>query len=175
MYVAEHKAPGGMEQRMRPGDCLVFQRSAGFTYVATLMALAIFGIGLAALGESWSAASRREREENLQQIGAEYVRAIASYYERSPGAVKNYPQHLEDLVDDKRFVSVMRHLRKVYRDPIAPSSDWGLVRAPDGGISGIYSTSELGTLQKQPLVLDQTAPIEGARYSDWKFVYQPKS
>lgn len=174
MCVAGRKALDGMEPHMRPGNRTVPQRGAGFTYVATLMALAIFGIGLAALGESWSAASQREREENLQQIGAEYVRAIASYYQCSPGAVKNYPQRLEDLVDDKRFVSVMRHLRKLYRDPMVPGAEWGIVRAPDGGIAGVYSVSEQATLLRQPLVLEQATPIEGVRYSDWKIVYQPE-
>jgi type II secretory pathway pseudopilin PulG len=144
----------------------------GFTYVAMLFALAIFGIGLAAVGESWSAASQRDKEEQLIQIGNQYVRAIGSYYLRSPGSLKTYPLSLEQLIDDQRFVGIARHLRQLYRDPISNAQEWGLVRAPDGGIMGVYSLSDNPTLRQQPLLLPDAFPVAGARYVDWKFVYQ---
>lgn len=157
---------------MQHGDMKA--RQAGFTYVAMLLALAVFGVGLAAIGESWSAASQREREEELIQIGSAYVRAIGSYYERSPGTPKSYSQRLEDLLEDRRFAGVERHLRKVYRDPFTNSEQWGLVRAPDGGIIGVFSQSDKDTLRRQPLVLPNAVVVTGAHYSDWKFVYKPK-
>jgi type II secretory pathway pseudopilin PulG len=136
-----------------------------------LFALAMFGVGLAAVGESWSAASQREREEELIQIGQAYVRAIGTYYAQSPGAAKSYPFALQDLVEDKRFVGVQRHLRKIYLDPVGRRAQWGLVRAVDGGISGVYSLSEKRPLRRQPLLLSGAAPVVGERYADWKFVY----
>lgn len=149
-------------------------RQCGFTYIATLMALAVFGLGLAALGESWSAASHRDKEEELIAIGKAYVRAIGSYYARSPGGVKKYPEKLDDLLEDKRFVGTERHLRRIYRDPFTNAEQWGVVRAPDGGIMGVHSLSVTTPLRKQPLQMANAAMVSGARYADWKFVFQAR-
>lgn len=154
---------------MPRGDVSAAQ--GGFTYVAMLFALAMFGIGLAAVGEAWSAASQREREEELIQIGQAYVRAIGTYYAQAPGTAKSYPPTLQDLVEDKRFVGVRRHLRKIYLDPVGKGAEWGLVKAADGGIAGVYSLSEKATLRRQPLLLSGSAPVTGGHYTDWKFVY----
>lgn len=154
---------------MRRGNAIGTQH--GFTYVAMLFALAMFGIGLAAVGEAWSTATQREREEELIQIGQAYVRAIGTYYAQAPGAAKSYPPALQDLVEDRRFVGVRRHLRKIYRDPVGKDAEWGLVKAADGGIAGVYSLSEKVTLRRQPLLLPGAAPVMGGRYADWKFVY----
>lgn len=143
----------------------------GFTYVAMLFALAMFGIGLAAVGEAWSTATQREREEELIQIGQAYVRAISTYFAQAPGTAKSYPPTLQDLVEDRRFVGVRRHLRKIYLDPVGKGAEWGLVKAADGGIAGVYSLSEKATLRRQPLFLPGATPIIGERYVDWKFVY----
>jgi type II secretory pathway pseudopilin PulG len=152
---------------MRPGE-------RGFTYVAMLIALALFGIGLAALGEAWSAASQRDKEEELIMIGKAYVRAIGNYYTRSPGSVRKYPAKLEDLLEDTRFVGTERHLRRLYRDPITNAEQWGVVSAPDGGVMGVYSLSEKSPLRKQPLRLANGTMISGARYADWQFVFRAR-
>jgi type II secretory pathway pseudopilin PulG len=153
-------------KRYRNGD------EAGFTYVTVLAALVIFGLGLAALGESWSAASKREREAELIEAGAALVQAIGTYYVQTPGAVKAYPQRLDELVEDRRFAGAMHHLRRIARDPVSGTPEWGLVMAADGGIQGVYSLSEKETLRRQPLQLPNAMPISGARYSDWKFIYR---
>jgi type II secretory pathway pseudopilin PulG len=147
-------------------------RERGFTYIATLIALALFGIGLAALGQSWSAASQRDKEEELIYIGKAYVRAIGSYYTRSPGSVKKYPATLSDLLEDTRFAGTERHLRRIYRDPLTNAEQWGVVRAPDGGIMGVYSLSEKVPLRRQPLHLANAAVVSGPRYMDWQFIFQ---
>lgn len=157
---------------MQPGSGQSISRQLGFTYFIMLFALAIFGLGLAALGESWSAASQRGREEELIQIGAAYARAIGDYYRRSPGALKAYPTRLDQLVEDRRFVGIERHLRRLYVDPMSDSS-WGLIPAPDGGIAGVYSQSDKPTLRRQAVVFADAVPVSGMRYSDWKFIYQP--
>lgn len=146
----------------------------GFTYVAMLFALAIFAVGLAAIGASWSATSHREKEEELLRIGQAYEHAIAEYYLMSPGSVKTYPRSLNELVEDRRFVGTVRHVRKIYPDPFTGNEKWGIVAVPDGGIAGVYSLSEKETLRKQNIVLRDGTAISGARYSDWKFTYQPK-
>lgn len=142
----------------------------GFSYLIMLFALFLFGLGLAAIGQSWSRASQREREAELIEIGNAYARAIASYYQRSPGASKVYPRRLQDLLEDSRFVGTERHLRQIYRDPITQTNDWGLVRAADGGIMGVYSLSQKTTLHQQVWYLPNTTLPAASIYSGWKFM-----
>jgi hypothetical protein len=123
------------------------------------------GAGLAAVGEAWSHARQREKETELLWIGNQFKQAIGLYYQRSPGAVKRYPEKLEDLLEDRRFLSVQRYLRKIYSDPMNGKAEWGLVAAPQGGIMGVRSLSGTQAVRR----ID---PASGA-YSDWQFVYQP--
>ncbi|MQA37350.1 type II secretion system protein [Rugamonas aquatica] len=155
---------------MHPGKAQ--RRQRGYTYVVVLAALAIFGIGLAALGTSWSAAARRDREQLLLEVGAAYQKAIGEYYQRSPGEPKHYPAALTELLDDRRFVGTARHLRRLYGDPVNGGRDWGLLRAGDGGICGVYSLSAAETLRRQPVKL-ALLTVSGQRYADWQFVYVP--
>jgi len=148
-------------------------RQSGFTYIAMLMAVAIIGIGLAATGQVWSAANQRERERELLFIGHEFRNAIQQYYEQTPGGVKRFPTKLEDLTQDKRYPTVHRYLRKVYRDPMTGKSDWGLVMAPGGGVQGVYSLSEEHPIKRagfDPADLD----FQGASsIAGWRFMYVP--
>jgi type II secretory pathway pseudopilin PulG len=148
--------------------------AAGFTYVAMLFALAIFGVCLAALGQTWGQRAQRDKEEELLLIGATYARAIGLYYQHSPGSQKRFPAALGDLLQDSRFVGTQRYLRKLYSDPVTGSAQWGQVQAPEGGISGVYSLSDKTTLRKRATAFADTA-IKGERYADWKFVYLPRA
>jgi type II secretory pathway pseudopilin PulG len=148
-------------------------RAAGFTYVAMLFALAIFSIGLAALGTTWGQRAQRDKEEELLMIGAAYARAIGQYYQHSPGSQKRFPAALGELLQDSRFVGTERYLRKLYADPVTGSAGWGLLRATDGGISGVYSLSDKPTLRRRATTLADTA-VKGERYADWKFIYVPR-
>ncbi len=148
-------------------------RHRGFTFVAMLVALAIFSVGSLAVATVWSEAVKRDREREWLLVGREFVRAIGSHYEQSPGTVRRYPIKLEDLLEDSRFVGVRRHLRRVYRDPITGSAQWGLVRAADGGIMGVYSVSQGSPKMKTgfpPWAAVRGIPEE---YADVKFVYEP--
>lgn len=144
-------------------------RAPGFTYVWVLAAVAVLSVGLAAVGVSWSERSRREREQELLRIGRLYAEAIASYYLASPGAAKQYPPSLDALALDTRFVGTLRHLRKVYPDPLAPAQAWGLVLDGQGNIRGVYSTSAGTPLRREPLELGRVKLPSAERYSDWKF------
>jgi len=147
----------------------------GFTYLTMLAAVAVAGVGLAATGELWSQSAQREKERELLFAGDAYRRAIGQYYENSPGAARAYPRRLEELLEDKRVPFMRRHLRKLYRDPITGSQQWGIVEAPEGGILGVYSLST-----EPPVKTGNFGPadqdFEGkARYDEWKFVYAPAS
>ena len=115
----------------------------------------------------------REREVQLLFAGEQFRRAIGSYYEASPGSVKQYPRRLEDLLDDSRFVGRRRHLRKIYRDPMSGRAEWGIVRAPDGGLAGVYSRSEAKPLKTAGFATGQDAFNGAERYSAWEFIYRP--
>jgi type II secretory pathway pseudopilin PulG len=142
---------------------------AGFAYAILLFALAIFGVGLAAAGTTWSEQSRRDKEQELLRIGILYAKAIERYHSVSPGTVKVYPQSLEDLLIDGRFVGIQRHLRVLYPDPITGKA-WQILRSADGGIHGVYSASERTPLLKRSIESSGILLAPANRYADWKFV-----
>jgi type II secretory pathway pseudopilin PulG len=142
----------------------------GFTFVAILLLLALVSLGLAAAGTVWSQASKRERERELMRIGTLYASAIASYYNAAPGSQKVYPERLELLLLDTRYVGTVRHLRRVYPDPIDPAQAWGLVRDPAGRITGVYSQSEEAPVAQGQILLDDRALPPAKRYKDWLFL-----
>lgn len=144
-----------MEQPMRAG------KETGAIYLVLLFAVAMLSITLAVTGSLWSLDKQRQNEARLIFVGNEYRKAIQLYYQSTPGYLKKYPQKLEDLLQDNRHLSIRRYLRKIYPDPITRSYEWGLVRAPDGGIMGVFSLS-----QHKPL-----AVVGGTGYQDWKFIF----
>lgn len=159
---------------MRSGSTAIPSRPkrravAGFTYVWMLAALALLSIGLAGIGERWSDQVRRERERELLRVGALYANAIASYYAAAPGSLKQYPPDLKSLLEDPRRVGTRRYLRKLYGDPLDPTRAWGIVRAKDGGVAGVYSLSTEVPLRKEALDIGPLVLPVARQYSDWKF------
>lgn len=157
---------------MGPGSSMCRQR--GFTMLAVLAAMFLLGLATQGVMTWVSHEVRREREAQLLQIGEAYAQAIGSYYEASPGVVKQWPMSLEDLTDDKRFVGIRRHLRKIYPDPVRRTKEWGLITVGDGGgIAGVYSLSDEVPLRSIALDLGNLVLDPATRYADWKFVYRP--
>lgn len=139
-----------------------------------IFAIAVAGILLATAGQAYSEKQRRAREAHLIRVGEAYLRAIESYYLSSPGSAKVYPRKLDDLLQDDRFVTTRRHLRQLYLDPITNTSDWGIVQSPQGGIAGVYSSSDAEPLVARELMIAGQRIPSGLRYSDIKFVFVPK-
>jgi type II secretory pathway pseudopilin PulG len=145
-------------------------RSRGFTYLTILFVVAIMGAGLALVGEVWHTSAMREREAELLYVGNQFRKAIERYYLSGP---RLYPRDLFDLLRDPRKLGIERYLRQLYPDPVTGKAEWGLVKAPDGGLMGVYSLSE-GKPLKAANFRPRDAAFEGAaKYSDWKFVYAP--
>jgi hypothetical protein len=145
----------------------------GFSYLAILFFVAISTVALAATGVLWSTERKRDNEIELLAIGTEFQYAIGLYYQRSPGAAKRYPQTLNDLLKDARFLTVQRYLRQIYVDPMTGKREWGLIQAPEGGVMGIYSLSS-GVPMKQtnfPALLESFN--DKTSYQDWRFIYRP--
>ncbi len=170
MHAALPVGSGGRSKRPR----FALDRQEGFTYLGLLAFVAIMGVGLLAVGEVWQTAQRREKERELLFIGDQFRRAIGQYYEHPAGGASRYPATLEDLLKDPRYPSTQRYLRKIYRDPIAGSTEWGVIRKPDGGIYGVYSLSEVEPLKHANFSLADKDFEGKAKYADWIFAYVPK-
>lgn len=124
------------------------QHQRGFTYLWVLVAVAILGIGLMAVSEVWVTTVRRQKLEQLDWIGAQFTQAIGSYYQSGPGGAHVYPATLQDLLEDRRFVTTRRHLRSVYANPFTGKPDWELLPAADGRARGVRAVvPEEGTTQ----------------------------
>lgn len=145
----------------------------GFTYIGVLIAVSLIGIGLAMAGESWRITLKREKEIELLSVGDQFRQAIASYYYASPGAAKQYPSSLEDLLKDPRHPGTRRHLRRIWDDPMTGKPEWGIVPGPGNTIMGVYSLSDRTPL-KQGRFTDRNAGFENqGSYREWKFVFLP--
>lgn len=156
---------------MRSGSA---RRARGFTYVMMLIAVAIIGIGLAGTAEVWSLAQQREKEAELLFVGNQYREAIGRYYDSTPGGGKRYPEKLENLLEDKRYPMPIRHLRKLYADPLTGKAEWGLMEAPDGGIMGIYSKAAGAPLKQAEFGNRDRTFHEAPTYGEWRFFHEPQ-
>lgn len=164
-----HVGKGHPSWSPRDDPLLQAGESRGFTYVWVLAAIALLSIGLAAMGPRWADAAKREREQELLRVGSLYAGAITTYYAAAPGSFRQYPPELKDLLEDTRRVGTLRHVRKLYADPLAPARPWGLVRSADGGITAVFSQSEDAPLHAAPLEINVAVLSPARRYSDWKF------
>jgi len=134
-----------------------------------MILVAIMGAGLAAYGQLASHAAQREKEAELLFRGNQYRQAIESYYRKE----RKYPKALAELVEDRRFPTPARHLRRLYADPVSGAADWGLMEAPGGGIMGVYSNSEAQPVKSGGFRLADRTFQDAARYADWQFFYTP--
>jgi type II secretory pathway pseudopilin PulG len=158
-----------MDNPIAIGNGQVLAPSKGFTLLGVLFIVVGLGIGMAALGKMWHTASQREKEKELLFIGDQYRRAIESFWRLSPGGVKRLPKNFEELLADPRFPTIVRHLRRIYRDPMSREGKWGIVKEPEGGISGIYSISE-GSPFKNAGFEPEYQHFSGAKtYQEWVF------
>lgn len=141
----------------------------GFTLMGALIVIAVMGGGLAAYGELASHAAQREKEAELLFRGQQYRQAIESYYRKE----QTYPPKLAALLEDPRHPTPVRHLRKLYRDPITGAADWAIMEAPGGGVMGVHSKSEARPVKSGGFSLADKTLAEAKRYADWQFFYTP--
>jgi type II secretory pathway pseudopilin PulG len=146
---------------------------SGFTLLGLLFLVAVIGVSMAALGTVWQTASQREKERDLLFAGDQYRRAIESFWNMPlpAGTPRRLPKNFDELIEDPRFQQTVRHLRRVYPDPMTRSVEWGVVKGPDGGIAGVYSLSEGKPFRKANFPSPYQAFDGQPAYSDWKFVF----
>lgn len=145
----------------------------GFAYVFAMILVAVVGLALTAYAQTASHARQREREAQLLWAGEQYRHAIGLYYERTPGAAKHYPERLEELLRDSRYLAVQRYLRELYPDPMSGKARWGTMPAPGGGIMGVYSLSAGRPIKTGGFSVKESAFAGAMEYSAWVFSYEP--
>lgn len=150
----------------------------GFAYIFLLIAVAIIaGASANSLSEG-STAGRRHAEQELLVVGQAFEAALYSYAGQR-NAVRTAPSQntiglqgpatLEELLLDPRAPQPVRHLRKLYADPLTGAREWGLVRNNAGRIVGIHSLSEAA-----PIKMDGFPPRlahfeQASTYQEWVF------
>lgn len=156
--------------RLSPATFGSTERGAALLMV--LVAVVVIGLAAGIAGQSWRSVVQRAKEADLLWRGKQYRAAIESYYLTRQGVRSMYPRKLEDLVRDDRFPEPVKHIRRLYKDPIT-GEDWAIIKAPDGGIAGVRSTSSLRPFRQKGFAEELTA-LEGSdSYQDWEFVYVP--
>jgi type II secretory pathway pseudopilin PulG len=155
------------------------KHTSGFAYVMLLVAIAVLGLFASQALQIGAQVSRRDAEQALLAIGAEYERALNSYagvIQTTPAQAANAaannargPKTLEELLKDPRNPGVKRHLRQIYADPMTGRDEWGLIKDASGYILGIYSQSPARPIKQTNFDAAQLH-FEGSEdYSKWIF------
>ena len=150
-----------------------YRFSYGFTYIGLLLAIAMIGISMAVAAELWQTTAQREKEAELLFIGHQFRDAIEKYYKSDRGS-GGFPEKLEDLLQDPNVDDPTRYLRKIYRDPMTGSQQWGLVRDEDSGeIRGVFSLSTGQPIKRSGFDKADVGFTDKLSYAEWKFIYNP--
>jgi len=143
---------------------------SGLVLLAVLIFLLLTTLGASAMVELQRTNTQRAKEMELLFVGDQYRRAIKSYYSSVPaGKSQSLPRSLEDLLEDKRFPMPVRHLRRLYPDPMTGEADWVTVQGA-GGIMGVHSRSTLSTFKKREFPIQYRDFQDKDTYADWVFV-----
>lgn len=144
----------------------------GAVLLMVLVTVVVIGLTAGIAGRSWRSIVQQAKEDELLWRGQQYRSAIESYFQTRQGARNMYPRELDDLVRDNRFPEPVRHIRRLYQDPMT-GEDWAVIKAPDGGIAGVRSTSRLRPFRQKGFA-KELAALEGSNsYQDWEFVFVP--
>jgi type II secretory pathway pseudopilin PulG len=156
---------------LRPALRPPCRTSAGFSYIALLIALVLISVASTAPVQLGALVERRAAEEELLAIGNEFRNAFISFGNASPVGQNRQPRNLEDLIKDPRYPNTVRHLRKIFVDPITGKAEWGLVPAIDGrGIIGVHSLSMNKPIKIANFEIIYQSFSLAATYRDWRFL-----
>lgn len=144
----------------------------GAVLMLLLVMVVILGLAAGMAGQSWRSTMQREREAELLWRGQQYQKAFSSYYAVKHGTQQMFPAQLDHLLRDPRFPGTVRHLRKLYADPMT-GKEWELITDPAERIIGVRSSSDLEPFRKDgfPVELKNLAGKDS--YKEWEFVFAP--
>lgn len=153
----------------------IVYKQSGFTYPLVLIMCVAVSLLAGVTNLVTSHYVKREKEVELLFIGQQYINAIESYYEA--GSIPRYPNSIEDLLKDPRFIE-KKHLRRFYRDPMYPLTEddqgWSLVKNAQGQLIGIASQSQAQPIKINNFPIELESFEQAEHYSDWKFIYIPE-
>jgi len=149
---------------------VTIRENKGFTYLALLLMIVVMGVVQGAATEVWHTSVQREKERELLFIGNQFRLAIGKYYASHAG----FPHNLQDLLKDPQYASTQRYLRRLYRDPMTGTNEWGVIRQADGGIIGVHSLSEMEPIKIAGFGVAGNTFNGAVKYSQWVFAYRTR-
>ncbi len=146
-------------------------RQQGTALLTVLFLVVLLGLTASLAGQTLKALVQREREEELLWRGQQYMQALASYY-RFNSSGQRLPASLEELLRDPRAPGVVRHLRRLYDDPMT-SQPFEPIMDPASRVVGVRSTSALAPF-RQDNFPDELESLKGkSHYAEWQFIFTP--
>jgi type II secretory pathway pseudopilin PulG len=145
----------------------------GVLLLGLLLALAISGLSLMLALDVWAVERQRQQEQELLFVGGQYRAAIERYYYAAPkGAPRAFPANLKDLQEDDRYPIPVRHIRRLYPDPLTGAPQWGAVMQ-GSRITGVYSLGKGSPLKVAGFAKSDQGFSGRSSYRDWAFVFVP--
>jgi len=138
----------------------------GALLLILMVGVAVMSIGVGVAAQSWSSTWRRENEEELMFRGGQYVDALLAYRKEHGG---QFPTDLTELM--KLGPRQLRYIRKLYRDPVNPTGQWGLLYLMPGG-QGIFDPV-LAQKQQGDAANREGAPFVGGMPGVTPITYNP--
>ncbi|HEY3350844.1 MAG TPA: type II secretion system protein [Thermoanaerobaculia bacterium] len=128
--------------------------SRGYTLVALIMGMTIMAILIAAVLPLASTEAQRDKEDELIFRGFQYAEGIRGFRRR----YGRYPNTLKEM-----FETRPRTLRKLWKDPMTNSLNWGLVSLTTGApLPGTTSPRPPGGASPTPVPTAAPTPGFGA-------------
>lgn len=144
----------------------------GVTFLWAMLLLVILSLGLGRLLEIQTTRVQRALEAELLWVGEQYRRAIERYYQASPGEVKQLPYKLDDLLQDPRLLTLTRHLRAIYTDPMT-GQPFMEIHDHTGRLIGVRSTSTRRPIKSGGFPPYYAHFSTAAGYHQWEFIFLP--
>jgi type II secretory pathway pseudopilin PulG len=153
-----------MDRLLAPGS------SRPHGYLGLLILVAILSVTSAAFQTAGAIAQRINNERELLRVGRDLQRAFARYYEATPRDQRPYPATLADLLEDPRYPTLRRDLRRIPIDPMTGTRECGLVwTANHSGSVAVYSQAGGKPIQLTGFPLEWRHFAGKPPYRDWKF------
>ncbi|MNZ90452.1 hypothetical protein D3C78_1094150 [compost metagenome] len=137
-----------------------------------MVLLSIFTLGMGRLLEIQTTRAKRFQEEELLWAGEQYRAAIGKYYEASPGAVRQLPGSIDDLLEDPRLLTLTRHLRAAYPDPVTKKA-FEEIHDASGNLIGVRSRSRQRPIKSANFPAHYKGFEHAETYNDWEFIFLP--
>lgn len=150
----------------------IIKKQEGVTFLWALVLLFVLTLSLGKLLEIQSTRTQRMQEDELLWTGEQYRRAIERYYQAAPGEVKQLPHKLEDLLQDPRLLTLTRHLREAYIDPLT-GQPFTEIYDHTGALIGVRSSSSKRPIKTSGFEAPFNHFAQADSYHDWTFIFLP--